>query len=68
MQSAYASWIGQPVVLQIGTAELRVPLQGIIVGESNEALRFRVDGSWDIDIYKRMILAVEQDQFNIAFA
>jgi hypothetical protein len=61
MRTAYATWIGQSVVLQVLTADLRVPLRGIVVGESDDVLRFRVGEGWDIDIYKNMILAVEQD-------
>ncbi len=62
MPSAYASWIGQAVVLQVAAGDLRVPLRGVIVGESEGAVRFRVGEGWDIDIYKPMILAVEQDR------
>jgi hypothetical protein len=61
MRSAYASWIGQAVVLQVLASDLRVPLRGVVVGESEQALRFRVGDGWDIDIFKTMILAVEQD-------
>ena len=63
MQSAYASWVGQAVVLQVATADLRVPLRGIIVGESDSAVRFRIGEGWDIDVFKSMILAVEQDEW-----
>jgi len=63
MQSAYASWVGQAVVLQVAAGDLRVPLRGVIVGESDGAVRFRIGEGWDIDIYKPMILAVEQDNW-----
>ena len=63
MQSAYAVWIGQAVVLQVAAADLRVPLRGIIIGETDDVVRIRVDQAWDIDIYKTMILAVEQDRW-----
>ena len=63
MQSAYASWVGQAVVLQVATADLRVPLRGVIVGESDTAVRFRIGEGWDIDVFKSMILAVEQDEW-----
>jgi len=66
MQSAYAGWMGQPVILQVAAADLRVPLHGIIVGESDDSVRFRI-GLWDVDIYKTMILAVEQDQWAAVF-
>lgn len=63
MQSAYAVWMGQAVVLQVAAADLRVPLRGIIVGETDDAVKLRVEQTWDIDIYKSMILAVEQDRW-----
>jgi len=63
MQSAYAGWVGQAVVLQVSTADLRVPLRGVIVGESDSAVRFRIGEGWDIDVFKSMILAVEQDEW-----
>jgi hypothetical protein len=63
MPSAYATWIGQAVILQVAAGDLRVPLRGTIVGESDDAVRFRIGDTWDIDIYKAMILAVEQDSW-----
>jgi hypothetical protein len=44
-------------------ADSRVPLRGIIVAETDDCIRFRVEQAWDIDIYKSMILAVEQDRW-----
>ena len=63
MQSAYQAWVGQQVVLQVATGELRVPLRGTIVGESEDAVRFRVGDGWDVDVFKNMILAVEEDNW-----
>jgi hypothetical protein len=63
MQSAYAVWIGQPVILLLVTADSRVPLRGIIVAETEGYIRFRVEQTWDIDIFKSMILAVERDRW-----
>jgi hypothetical protein len=61
MPTVYASWIGQAVVLQVASGDLCLPLRGMIVGESNNTIRFRIGKDWDVDIYKRVILAVEQD-------
>lgn len=61
MPSAYGLWVGQSVILQVAAEELCVPLRGVIVGESDATVQFRVGEGWDIDIYKHMILAVEQD-------
>jgi hypothetical protein len=57
--TVYSNWLGHAVVLQVVAADLRVPLRGTIVGESDESVRFRVGEGWDIDIYKNMIVAVE---------
>ena len=63
MPSAYSNWMGQPVVLQVAAGDLKVPLRGTIVAESDAAVRFRVGEGWDVDIYKAMILAVEEDNW-----
>ncbi len=63
MQSAYAVWLSQPVVLQVSAGDLKVPLRGTVVGESSDSVRFRIGEGWDVDIYKAMILAVEQDNW-----
>lgn len=63
MQGAYALWIGQAVTLEVAAEELRVPLRGVIVGESDCMVRLRVGEGWDIDIYKHMVLAIELDNW-----
>jgi hypothetical protein len=55
--------LGGQVVLQIETGESLVPLRELVVKESNNALRFRLDGGWEVDIYKEMILRVEADDY-----
>jgi hypothetical protein len=61
MPNAYRSWIGQPVVLQVASGDLCLPLRGVIIGESHSAIHFRVGKDWDFNIQKLAILAVEQD-------
>jgi len=61
MKSVYAAWMGQPVVMQLTSDDLRVPLRGTVVGESDAIVRFRLSDGLDIDIYKKMILAIEED-------
>jgi hypothetical protein len=56
---SFEPWFGKTVVLRLITGETRVPLRGIIVGESGRAVRFRIEGGWDIDVNKSLILAVE---------
>ncbi len=61
MDSAYTAWIGQPVVLQVALGDIKVPLRGRLLKDGGETIRMRIGEGWDVDIYKAMILAVEQD-------
>jgi len=61
MPSAFATWIGQPVVLQVALGDIRVPLRGKLLKEGGDTLRMRIGEGWDVDIYKTMVLAVEED-------
>ncbi len=63
MQGTYATWVGQSVVLQVEAGAMRVPLRGTIVSESPDAIRFRIGEGWDVDIYKAMVMAVEEDNW-----
>ena len=60
MDSAYATWVGLPVVLRVAVGDINVPLRGKMLKDGGDTVRMRIDG-WDIDIYKTMILAVEED-------
>ena len=62
MVSSFEQWFGKTVVLQMMTGETRVPLRGIIIAESGGAVRFRVTGGWEFDVYKSLILAVEREE------
>jgi hypothetical protein len=61
MHSAFARWIGQPVILQVALGDIKVPLRGKLLKEGGDTLRLRIGDGWDVDIYKTMVLAVEED-------
>ena len=61
MKGAYETWVGQPVVLQLALGDIKVPLRGKLLKEGGDTVRMRIGDGWDVDIYKTMILAVEQD-------
>lgn len=61
MESAFKSWIGQPVVLQVAVGDIKVPLRGKLLKDGDQTVRMRIGEGWDVDIYKAMIVAVEQD-------
>jgi hypothetical protein len=61
MEGGFAVWMGQPVVLRVLAGNIRVALRGKLLSETDQAVRLRIADSWDVDIFKSMILAVEQD-------
>jgi hypothetical protein len=61
VDKAFKSWIGQPVVLQVALGDIKVPLRGKMLKDGGETVRMRIGDGWDVDIYKAMILAVEED-------
>ena len=61
MDAAYQPWIGQAVVLQVELGNVKVPLRGQLLNDGGETLRMRIGDGWDVDIYKTMVLAVEED-------
>jgi hypothetical protein len=61
MEGGYELWMGQSVILRVVTGNLRVPLRGRLLSETNEAVRLRIADSWDVDIFKSMVVAVEHD-------
>ena len=61
MEGGYAVWMGQPVILRVLAGTLRVPLRGRLLSETCNVVRLRVADSWDLDIFKSMVVAIEQD-------
>ena len=61
METAFRAWIGQRVVLQVALGDIRVPLRGKLLKDGEDTVRMRIGDRWDVDIYKAMILAVEED-------
>jgi hypothetical protein len=61
MDAAYDTWLGHAVVLQVALGDIKVPLRGKMLRENGETVRMRIGDGWDVDIYKAMIVAVEED-------
>jgi len=53
--------LDREVVLQVVAGDLRVPLRGRVVNESSNTVRVRIEGRWDVDIFKEMIVEVAAD-------
>jgi hypothetical protein len=61
MQKGYGVWLGQAVVLKVVLGDINVPLRGKLLKESGDTVRMRIGEGWDVDIYKSMIVDVEED-------
>ncbi len=61
MDSAFNAWVGQPVILQLALGDIKVPLRGKLLKVGGETVRMRIGEGWDVDIYKAMIVTVEED-------
>ena len=57
----FKAWVGQPVVLQVALGDMKVPLRGKLLKDGDKTVRMRIGDGWDVDIYKAMIVAVEED-------
>lgn len=68
MVPGYDNWLGHAVVLQVALGDIKVPLRGKLLKEGGETVRMRIGDGWDVDIYKTMILAVEEDSMALAYA
>jgi hypothetical protein len=61
MQSGFKVWLGHAVVLQVAVGDIQVPLRGKLLKEGGDTVRMRIGEGWDVDIYKSMIVCVEED-------
>jgi hypothetical protein len=61
MQTGFNVWLGQAVVLQVALGDIKVPLRGKLLKENGDTVRMRIGEGWDVDIYKNMIVKVEED-------
>ena len=62
MNSPYAFWMGQPVLVQVMVEAAKSTLRGVIIGESEDSLQFCLckEGR-KVLIQKSTVLAVEQE-------
>jgi hypothetical protein len=65
MQTGYGIWLGHAVVLKVALGDIRVPLRGKLLKENGETVRMRIGDGWDVDIYKNMIVEVEEDSLAV---
>jgi hypothetical protein len=60
MESAFESWIGQAVVVQLTLGRIKLSLRGTLLKDRNETLVVRPEVGSDVEIPKTSVLAVEE--------
>jgi len=60
MESAFESWIGHPVVVQVALGQMKLSLRGKVLEEQVETLLLRPLLGPDFQICKANVLAIEE--------
>lgn len=60
MTSAFESWIGQAVVVQLTLGRIKLSLRGTLLKEQNETLLVRPAAGYEVEIPKTSVLAIEE--------
>ena len=60
MESAFESWIGQAVVVQLTLGRIKVTLRGTLLKDRSETLLVRPDAGYEVEIPKTNVLAIEE--------
>ena len=60
MESAFASWIGQRVIVRLALGNTRLSLRGIVLEEQADSLLMRAQYGPDLRICKTTVLAIEE--------
>jgi RNase P/RNase MRP subunit p29 len=66
MGSAFESWIGSPVVVQLDFGQTKVAVHGMLLEEKRDTLMMRTREGCEFEIYKTMVLAIEQERGSVA--
>ena len=61
-QPSYSQWIGRVVTIRVRTGELAFPVNGLVVGESQDLVRLRITNGWDLGVYKAAIQDIELNE------
>jgi hypothetical protein len=60
MESAFESWIGQAVVVQLTLGQIKLSLRGTLLKDKSETLLVRPEAGSDVEIPKTKVLAIEE--------
>jgi len=60
MGSIFESWVGRPVVVQLGLGRIKLSVRGTFLEDRDETLLVRPEAGSDVEIPKTKVLAIEE--------
>lgn len=60
MNSAFDFWIGEQVVVKLDLGQIKTSVRGSILEERTDTIMIRIFDGTEVEIYKTMVLAVEE--------
>jgi|GraSoiStandDraft_29_1057270.scaffolds.fasta_scaffold441456_1 hypothetical protein len=60
MNSAFEYWLGEQVVVQVDLGQIKLPVRGSLLEERADTIMIRISDGTEVEIYKAMVLAVEE--------
>jgi len=58
--AAFETWVGRPVVVQLGLGRILLSVRGTFLEDRNETLLVRPEAGCDVENPKTKVLAVEE--------
>lgn len=60
MNSAFDFWIGEQVVVRLDLGHIKMSVRGNLLEERPETIMMRTNDGTEVELYKTMVLAVEE--------
>lgn len=57
---AFDEWIGRAVLIVVAIEEFNFTVRGLLLNHGPETLRVRSEGGDDLEIFKAMVLSIEE--------
>lgn len=61
METAFADWVGHPVILRVQAGSLHAPVRGRLISQTPLSVCVEIAENWDVNIFKSMIAGIEYD-------
>jgi hypothetical protein len=67
MNSAFDVWLGEQVVIRLDLGQIKMTVRGSLFEERTDTIMMRTSDGTEVEIYKAMVLAVEEGKAPISW-